>query len=254
MVSLRDWLTTLRAREVFNGTVLIAKDGNMLFKGHYGCADVAGRIPLSDHSSFSLASVSKPFTALGIMLLAQAGKLALDDPLREALPELASYDADHHRHLLHHTSGMPDYMALADRIGTARPSLDHDGHDLALFANHQAARLFCARDRVRIQQHRLCLLGEVDRPRVGDVLSERFMAEAIFKPLGMNDSAAFNLTSKELPAARAGVSACAEGSAALVSMCCCDLNYLDGSLRRRRHLCQRRGSGSLGLRRFATAR
>ena len=89
---LGDWLGALHSNGTLNGTVLIAKDDNVLFKQHYGCADLAGRIPLSDHSSFSLASVSMPFTALGIMLLAQAGALALEDKLSKHVPEVAFYD------------------------------------------------------------------------------------------------------------------------------------------------------------------
>ena len=112
---LAGWLGALHSNGTFNGTVLIAKDGHVLFKQHYGCADLAGRIPLSDHSSFSLASASMPFTALGIMLLAQAGKLELDDPLTKHVPEVAFYDRITLRHLLHHTSGIADHVDLVDQ-------------------------------------------------------------------------------------------------------------------------------------------
>ncbi len=88
---LTDWLDTLHSREAFNGTVLIAKSGKICFERHYGFADVDGVIPLSNHSSFSLASVSKQFTAMGIMLLVQKGKLKLHDKIAQHIAELVDY-------------------------------------------------------------------------------------------------------------------------------------------------------------------
>ena len=80
---LAEWLDALYSGGTFNGTVLIAERGRICFERHYGFADVDGVIPLAGHSSFSLASVSKPFTAMGIMLLTQKGKLTLDDKLTQ---------------------------------------------------------------------------------------------------------------------------------------------------------------------------
>ena len=225
LVSLRDWLTTLRSREVFNGTVLIAKGGSICFKGHYGCADVEGLVPLSNHSSFSLASVSKQFTAMCIMLLAQKRKLALDDQLAKHIPELVDYSAVTIRQLLHHTSGVPDYMALADEHWDCDTILATKDI-LALLENHRPPPDSAPGDEFKYSNTGYVLLGEIIC-RASGMSYERFMAEAIFKPLGMNDSAAFNLTSKEFPL-RARVFGFRRRFVCLGKYVLCDLNYLDG--------------------------
>jgi len=194
---LADWLGALHSNGTFNGTVLIAKDGNVLFKNHYGCADLAGRVALSDHSSFSLASLSMPFTALGIMLLAQAGKLALDDLLTKHVPEVAFYDRMTLRHLLHHTSGIADHVDLVDQHWTEGQLLTMP--DLtALFARHKPRAYFAPGQSFEFSNTGYAFLGEVIGRASGSSYPA-FMHEAIFKPLGMNDTAAFNLTIKQFP-------------------------------------------------------
>jgi CubicO group peptidase (beta-lactamase class C family) len=194
---LAGWLGALHSNGAFNGTVLIAKDGNIRFERHYGCADLAGRVPLTGRSSFSLASVSKPFTALGILLLAQAGKLQLDDTLAQHVPEVAFYDRITVRRLLHHTSGIPDHVELADRdwnenVLLTMPDL------ISLFVKHRPRAYFAAGDEFEYSNTGYAFLGEVIA-RASRSSYPAFMADAIFKPLGMNDSAAFNLAVKECP-------------------------------------------------------
>ena len=79
----------------------------------YGVANLEHDVPLSPQSVFYMASVSKEFTALAILLLEQDGKIRLSDPIRRYIPELpASADAITLRDLLHHTSGLRDYLTL----------------------------------------------------------------------------------------------------------------------------------------------
>src|SRR5262245_30589228 len=194
---LANWLGALYSNGAFSGTVLIAKDGNVLFKNHYGCADLAGRVALSDHSSFSLASVSMPFTALAIMLLAQAGKLALDDLLTKHVPEVAFYDRITLRHLLHHTSGIADHVDLVDQHWIEGQLLTMP-HLIALFARHKPRAYFAVGESFEFSNTGYAFLGEVIARASGSSYPT-FMNEAIFKPLGMSDTAAFNLSIKEFP-------------------------------------------------------
>jgi CubicO group peptidase (beta-lactamase class C family) len=194
---LADWLAALHSNGTFNGTVFIAKNGKVCFERHYGFADLAGRVPLSGRSSFSLASASKPFTALGILLLAQAGKLQLDDTLGRHVPEMRFYDRITIRHLLHHISGLPDHVELADRhwienVLLTMPDL------IGLFSRHRPRAYFEPGEAFEYSNTGYTFLGEIIARASGSSYPA-FMAEAIFKPLGMNDSAAFNLTIKECP-------------------------------------------------------
>lgn len=84
----------------------------------FGMADVRTRTPLSEKSLFAIASVSKQFTALSLLLLVQDGKLSLSDSVRRTVPELPpSYEPITLRHLLLHTSGLPEYEDIYNQQG-----------------------------------------------------------------------------------------------------------------------------------------
>ena len=89
--------------------VQVAKDGKVLFAGTYGLADIEQRAPVTRDTVFKLASITKEFTAAAILLLAEDGKLKLDDHLSRFVPELPQADKVTLYQLLVHTSGIPDY-------------------------------------------------------------------------------------------------------------------------------------------------
>ncbi|HEX7956842.1 MAG TPA: serine hydrolase domain-containing protein, partial [Pyrinomonadaceae bacterium] len=91
----------------------VVRDGRLVYKRGFGMANLEYDIPNTPSTRFNLASASKPFTALSIALLAQQGKLSLDDDIRKYVPEIPKYeDTITIRHLLHHTSGIREYQAL----------------------------------------------------------------------------------------------------------------------------------------------
>jgi CubicO group peptidase (beta-lactamase class C family) len=192
-----EWLDALHANGGFSGSVVIAKDGHPCFERHLGFVEIAERTPLSARASYSLASVSKPFTALAVMLLAERGSLSLDDKLGKHIPELSIYDGITLRHLLHHTSGIYDHLDLVDDHGNENALLTIT-ELLSLFAKHRPHPYFRAGAEFEYSNTGYVMLGEVIA-RASGLPYPQFMTEAIFKPLGMNDSAAFNLSSKENP-------------------------------------------------------
>lgn len=99
-------------------TVMVIQRGKILYQAAYGLADVEAGVALTPAHIFHIGSVGKQFTAIGIMQLLQTGKLAYDDAIRTYLPELPAWaDAITIRHLLHHTSGLPDYTdAIMDKM------------------------------------------------------------------------------------------------------------------------------------------
>jgi CubicO group peptidase (beta-lactamase class C family) len=219
---LADWLDEIYSRQAFNGTVLIAQGGKICFERHCGFTDIDGRIPLSNHSSYSLASASKPFTALGIMLLVRNGTLALHDKLAKYIPELSTYGEITIKQMLHHTSGIPDHIELADE--TWDTSIILTMTDLiALFQKYRPRRYFAPGDQFEYSNTGYVFLAEIITRASGTPYPE-FMAEEILKPLGMNDSAAFNLASKECPL-RSRVFGFRKSFGRKVR---CDLNFLDG--------------------------
>jgi CubicO group peptidase (beta-lactamase class C family) len=220
-----EWLAGISARGAFNGTVLIAQHGEICFERHYGFTDIDGRTALSGGCSFSLASVSKNFTAAAILLLAHRGKLTLQDTVAQHIPELADYDDITITHLLQHTSGVPDHMELAadhwdaTRILTAKDVI-------AVFAGHRPALYFDPGDQFEYSNTGYALLEEIVT-RVSGRPYPQFMAEEIFQPLGMHDSAAFNLASKECPL-RSRVFGFRKRFACFGKKVRSDLNFLDG--------------------------
>jgi hypothetical protein len=79
----------------------------------YGLADLETKRPITTDSSFYLASISKQFTAMAIMMLAEQGKLSFDDRLLAYFPRFPSWGTEITlRHMLHHTSGLPDYVSF----------------------------------------------------------------------------------------------------------------------------------------------
>ncbi|NDF98819.1 MAG: class A beta-lactamase-related serine hydrolase, partial [Chitinophagia bacterium] len=94
----------------FNGGILVAKGGTVLFEDYHGFEDLPAKTrPLTAKSSLHIASSSKPFTAVAILGLIQQGKLSLTDTLNQFFPTLP-YPGITIRDLLTHRSGLPNYL------------------------------------------------------------------------------------------------------------------------------------------------
>src|SRR5271163_4383452 len=99
--------------------VLVRKDGHTLFEKGYGVRDLRSKAKIDQHTNFRLASFTKQFTAMAVMMLVHDGKLRYDEPLTEIFPDFPAYGtAITIRHLLTHTSGLPDYEDLMDGAWT----------------------------------------------------------------------------------------------------------------------------------------
>src|SRR5437867_2663490 len=106
--------------------VIVIKEGNPLFAKGYGLANLETKTPCTTNTNFRLASVTKQFTAMAVLILADGGKLKLDERLTEFFPEFPAYGKQITvRHLLTHTSGLLDYEDLIPP-GTTMPVLDQD--------------------------------------------------------------------------------------------------------------------------------
>lgn len=98
----------------FSGSVLVAKDGHVLFQKSYGMANYEWNIPNSEKTKFHIASVSKTFTAAAILKLEQQGKLKLSDPLSKYVPDFLNGDRITVEQMLAHSSGLPDFYSLPE--------------------------------------------------------------------------------------------------------------------------------------------
>lgn len=99
----------------FRGAILVAKDGQPIFRKGYGLANSEWDIPNSPETKFRLGSITKQFTAVAILQLAEKDKLKLSDPVKLHYPDApASWDKITIHHLLNHTSGIKSYTGLKD--------------------------------------------------------------------------------------------------------------------------------------------
>ncbi|MDA3905267.1 MAG: serine hydrolase [Bacteroidales bacterium] len=112
-VKMQSFTEQLYSKYRFNGSVLVAQNGILLFKDHIGYTDPHSSTPIGENNTFQLASLSKQFTAAAIMLLYQEGKLDYDDKIADYLPNFP-YKRISIRHLLNHVSGLPNYMWVAE--------------------------------------------------------------------------------------------------------------------------------------------
>lgn len=105
----------LYQKGAFNGNVLVAENGNIIFQKSYGLANEQTKAKLNVNTIFELASVSKQFTAMGIVQLQKEGKISYEDEISKYIPELQKYEGITIKNLLTHTGGLPDYMEISSK-------------------------------------------------------------------------------------------------------------------------------------------
>jgi CubicO group peptidase (beta-lactamase class C family) len=166
----------------------IEKNGKTLYQNAVGIADTRTNTPIDPQTNFRMASVTKQFTAMGILLLEKDGALSVDDPLSRWLPELPK-GVGHHvhiRHLLTHSSGILDYESLIppDQSGQL---LDADV--LKLLAPYDST-YFPPGSRFRYSNSGFCLLALIIE-RASRQSYARYLQQHIFLPLHMDSSAVY---------------------------------------------------------------
>jgi CubicO group peptidase (beta-lactamase class C family) len=162
----------------------IVKDGKIIYKRGYGMADLERDVPITPGSVFDIASTSKQFVAMSIALLAEEGKLSLDDDIRKYIPEMPDYgNKITLRHLVHHTSGIRDYCELM-YLAAMPFENDYPEAQIIELITRQKALNFIPGDKHLYSNSGYFLLGEIVKRVSGKSLNE-FTKEKIFEPLGM---------------------------------------------------------------------
>lgn len=173
----------------FNGNVLVAEKGKVIYRKSVGLANYDTQSPLNDSSIFELASVSKQFTAAGILLLNQMNKLSLTDSLRKYFPELPYSNITLH-HMLTHTSGLPDYEAAMNKTwDRTRIAFNQDMIDF--LAKEKPPIHFKPGEKWEYSNTAFAILASTIEKVSGQTFKE-FMAEHFFQPLGMNHTRIYN--------------------------------------------------------------
>jgi len=165
----------------------VIKDGKIIYKCGYGMADLERDVPLSSKSVFDIGSTSKQFVAMSILLLEEEGKLSLDDDIRKYFPGMPDYgDKLTIRHLIHHTSGVRDYLGLMYMAGMSFAN-DYPEPEIIELIARQKELNFKPGDEHLYSNSGYFLLGEIVKRTSGKSLGE-FAKENIFEPLGMKNT------------------------------------------------------------------
>ena len=165
----------------------VIKEGKFIYERGYGCANLEHGTPITPSSVFYIASVSKQFTAMSILVLVQQGKLSLDDDIRKHLSEIPDFGSVITiRHLIHHTSGLRDYEELLAMAGWRMDDVLTREHMLNM-VSHQKELNFRPGDEYQYCNTGYCLLAEIVA-RVSGQSFREFTDANIFKPLGMTNT------------------------------------------------------------------
>ena len=167
----------------------IFKDGRIIYARGYGVANMDYAIAMTPHTVLRIGSISKQFVAMSIALLAERGQLALDDDIRTFLPEMPDYgDTITIDHLLHHTSGVHEYLDLVSLIGKPEGSgYVYTPRDVLGLLSRQEELDFKPGERFSYSNSGYFLLAEIVS-RVSGMKTSAFAKQNIFEPLGMNNT------------------------------------------------------------------
>jgi CubicO group peptidase (beta-lactamase class C family) len=162
----------------------VVKDGRSVLARGYGAANLETRTPITPDTAFDIGSTAKQFTAASVLLLAQDGKLSLDDDVRKYIPELHDHGTPVRiRQLLNHTSGVRDYVSLLSFADVDPGDLSTQSQALDMLARQRALNnLPGARF---LYSNSNFLLAAVIVERISGKSLRDFAHERIFAPLGM---------------------------------------------------------------------
>jgi len=176
----------------------VIRDGRLVYAHGYGFANLEHQIPITPHTVFDIGSTSKQFTATSVVLLAQQKKLSLDDDVHKYVPEIPAYGKTITiRHLLHHTSGIRDYLALMSLAGFNFDGVTGDEEALGLIARQKALN-FSPGEEYLYSNSGFFLLSIIVNRVSGKTLSQ-FAQENIFQPLGMKSTHVHNDHTRIVP-------------------------------------------------------
>lgn len=172
----------MQKRKIPGVSVAVVQDGKVVLARGYGLANLENEVPARPDTVYQLASVTKQFTAAAILLLAEEGKLSIDDPISRHLSDTpAAWSGVKIRHLLNHTSGIPSYTGLPE---FKDPRRDYTHEELIGLVRGRPLE-FQPGEKWAYNNSGYYLLGMIIE-RVSGKSYGDFLAERIFRPLGMS--------------------------------------------------------------------
>ena len=180
----------------FNGNVLVFDDGQVVVQKAHGLANIHSSDSLEVNSIFRLGSVSKQFTAMAIAMLEEDGAVSYDQNIRDFIPELP-YENVTIEHLIHHTSGLPDYVELM--MDHWKPELKEDDPSRFISGNDEIIQMMVQKhpkihfdpgQKWEYSNTGYVLLATIVERVSGKSFGD-FLKQRVFEPTGMNNTSVY---------------------------------------------------------------
>jgi len=197
-VAVKNYYDVMYANRGFNGSVLIAKNGEILFEDYKGVYNFQTKEPITEHTPFHLASISKTFTAMTILKLWEQHRLSLDDSLQKFFPKLP-YRGITVKMLLDHRSGLPNYLYFMDSCWNKKVKATN--WDVVDFMIQHRPRAMSLPDR----GYHYCNTNYLLLALIVEIVTTHpfpeYMKDSVFTPLGLKDTYVFSIadTAKYIP-------------------------------------------------------
>lgn len=181
----------------FSGAVLYSAHDTIIYKNAFGYANRKRKDSLNINSRFQLASISKTFTAFGIMLLEKEGKISFQDSIRSFFPDFPYENITIH-HLLVHRSGLPNYMYVADEYWRDNNNITLDNCDVIdLFIAHEPLKYRTPGTRYNYNNTNYAVLASIIEKALEMSYSD-FMMKYVFDPIGMINTKVYDKNDSEI--------------------------------------------------------
>ena len=190
-------LTLLHKTDRFNGAVLYAEKGKLLYKKAFGVTDYTTNQPLTTNSAFNLASVTKQFICMGILILKERGLLQIDDDCRKYIPELP-YEGISIRNLMTHTSGINEYFDVFKLYRTPLDTLTNEKL-IDLYAAYKPKLDFATGTKWEYCNTNYVLLVSIIE-RISKEPIDVFVQKNITTPLGLKNTYIYHVLMPATPA------------------------------------------------------
>nr|WP_245580827.1 serine hydrolase domain-containing protein [Daejeonella oryzae] len=185
-----EFMKNLHKKYAFNGNVLVAQKGKIVYQNAIGWADYLHRDSLKINSVFELASVTKPFTATAIMILVEEGKLKLSQNVKEFFPNFP-YEGITVKMLLTHRSGMMNYVYFTDNIWKDKRKGMSNTDVMNLISEHKPVPYNKPDRKFHYNNSNYMVLGAIIEKVSGKTYAQ-FLKERVFKPSGMKNTNVFS--------------------------------------------------------------
>lgn len=174
----------------FNGEILVAKNGQIVYEDYKGYADFRTKSPITPHTSMHLASTSKTFTGMTILHLWENGKISLDDTIQKYFPKFP-YEGITVRMLLSHRSGLPNYLNFIEK-GLPRKSHPTNQDVIDYMIKNKPPRAALPNKAFQYCNTNFLLLASIIE-KVTHQSFPQYMKDSVFTPLGMYDTYVFSI-------------------------------------------------------------